>query len=239
MSDDRLPLAAEVKVKVPAPSGSWLLKFPLLYHLGDMNVSKKKRGSYEGSGLSVSGDPEAWASIARLGGKTLWELRKADGRFLDFHATSTPWRKSVEKWALAQGYLTQGKLYEVSYYDDEQDAEVRTLFTTREAAAEEADAGERDVTERKTVLATSAMTERGFQHKDPHGMAQDLAILFYVEDELPKLDGVWWNDNDDPIRLSAPRGVIFARSLASWGHKKLPGERPYPSLYAYDGASED
>ena len=51
-------------------------KFSHVFHIGTFDIQNRKDFSYEGAGLSVSRDPEAWYKIAKLGGNTLFVLTK-------------------------------------------------------------------------------------------------------------------------------------------------------------------
>ena len=65
------------------------------------------------------------------------------------------------------------------------------------------------------------------------GDAFHLLATVYVEAMLP-FDGIWWADRFDPWKLSAPRGVIVPKHIASW---KI--ERDDDALDADDGADID
>ncbi len=70
-----------------------LLTLDTCYHLGSLDPDDRgEQGeSHEGHLLSVSTCPLAWRSIARLGGRKLHGINKADGstiRFVDVLAAS-------------------------------------------------------------------------------------------------------------------------------------------------------
>ena len=46
----------------------------------------------------------------------------------------------------------------------------------------------------------------------------DLLLTVYVENETD-YDGIWWNDELDVSKYSAPRGVIFNSKLKEWSVK--------------------
>jgi hypothetical protein len=50
------------------------------------------------------------------------------------------------------------------------------------------------------------------------------ALLFFCEDYLPRVDGLWWKWVLDVGALSAPRGGIFVRSLPKWKREKASEE---------------
>ena len=198
------------------------MKYPIgrppknLYHVGDLDPSKHQAGGYEGSGLSVSTHPEAWKQISRGTGGDTWQLSRPSARFLDYHRlTDKHWNEIVE-WAVAQGYAKRKTVYRVSYYDDELEDKMSFDFPTREAAEEEAE-----------EIEDATITEL---HGEPVGTAKlkrregadhpELLAVVYAEDVL-KTDGVWWSDRLDVLGLSAPRGVIFNRSLPKWKRTRV------------------
>jgi hypothetical protein len=202
--------------KVGAAAEVALISVPVveksgLAHVGTLNAADKKSHSYEGQGLSVSQHPDAWQKIARLSGN----VRKFSrlGRFLDFHELNDEQREDIATYALAQGWVERADVHYVSYHDDEWEQDMRLEFSDYDEALEEAEAIEAEVE-----------TVSGFKYLDlPDSTARpgetaDFGIVTaaWVNEQRPDLDGVWWDDDLDESRLSAPRGVIVPSRIASW-----------------------
>jgi hypothetical protein len=217
----------------PGRTGTWAKKaagfafktFKKLWHVGSMDVKHKQEGSLEGSGLSVSVNPEEWMQIAEIGGDT-WELTKPGNRFLNFHRLSKQQRQQIMAWGVENGYATEvSGAWRLVYYDSETDEERYMEFLSKEEA--EAELGNYGDDEKvvpvdgKTVSGTDKLKQRTKNpHADETAVAFDLLVTVYAEDELD-CDGVWWQDTLDPASLSAPRGVIFPSKLKSWKAKKI------------------
>jgi hypothetical protein len=181
----------------------------------------KRPGSHEGAGLSVSLDPDAWRTIARLGDRPTWVLRRDEGAFLDVHSVRSDEVSfgHAIRWATRQGYIVRGRLVELHLRNDA-GAAVIALFATRDEAERERTAlgdTEASITASMRWLMTPRMAERAMALRpDDHALALDHALSFFVEDCLPNIDGLWWTDDFDPAGLSAPRGVICESRLAYW-----------------------
>lgn len=206
----RTNISALAKAKTCARAKVW--------HVGTMNRADKRDDSQEGNGLSVSLHPQEWTRIARIGGGSLYLLKKPGAHFLDFHALNKEARIDLELWGLTFGWLQWEPRWEVQWYDDEAGGIRKMLCTCEESAKSELEGREDDNFGNMKEVKVPCLTERavtrlGFQ-VDPLG-ALDLAATFYVEDETD-LDGVWWNDTLDPEGLSAPRGVICLKQLPTW-----------------------
>lgn len=211
-----------------APTATWPMRaLQKVFHVGTLAAQDKSRNgkSMEGAGLSVSLHPQAWVEIAELGGLPFWELSKSTaGQFLDAHQLSSHQRASVAGWASQQGYLQRQPVWRVTWTDCETDEAVYMEFDSHALAQQEHDCRVADedpglmLTEHETLRATPLMSERiGFKLSSV--LDFDLALTLFAEDVL-QCDGVWWQDNLDVARLSAPRGVINLTSLPSWSAKK-------------------
>lgn len=182
-----------------------------LSHIGTLNVDNKRDHSYEGQGLSVSQNPEEWQRIARLGGEV--HSFERPGNFLDFHALDNAQREEIAQHALHRGWLQRKEIHCVTYYDDEWECEMRQEFDSWDEACDEADA-----------LGTDVVTVPGYVYGDMpdstarQGKPADMGIVAaaWVGEERPDLDGVWWDDEMDVSRLSAPRGVIVPQRIEAW-----------------------
>lgn len=216
----------------PAPSKlAWPSYTPdVLFHVGTLNASHKgtthNASSLEGNGLSVSTEPEAWRSIARLGDAPVWAMQKLEPgtngpKLIDRYALNQQHWDEVSDWALSNGLLEQIQAAKVSYFDEELDDRVAMLVEltntyTQQHATEDYEGS--DVTFTTVLAATQKLNElAGFQV--PIGNATDIALTAYVQDVLwPEInaDGVWWDEELDPMNYSAPRGTIHQSALPSW-----------------------
>lgn len=189
--------------------------FPSLYHIGTLDASQKRDGSYEGAGLSVSLNPEAWRRIARghVSGD-LWVCTKSGNRFIDAHRVNKGMRAEIAKWATEHGFAEMKATYRVSWFDDELDQEVYSDFETLAAAEEEAESMDVEVqTIPGSLVGTAALKARTRTKADPN-VVFDLILTVYAEEQ--GYDGVWWNDKLDIANYSAPRGVIVPSKISDW-----------------------
>lgn len=190
------------------------------YHVGTLNPSDKRRGSQEGAGLSISQHPDAWREIARgqVHGHD-WIVRSAvGGKFLDIHRLSDTHQAIIRAWAIDNGLATPAPLFEVSYFDDELDDDVKFTVINREDAEAEAEEVDGEIAEIDGLLATKALQTYSHGPCEP-AMVKDMIATAFADRALD-LNGCWWSDILDPIRLSAPRGVIFERRLSAWDIRK-------------------
>lgn len=223
------------------------MKFPLWkqdtwYHVGDME-KKMKKSSYEGAGLSISDVPNSWRRIARLSGE-VYKLEKEGGRFLNMVYLSIPLRKEIFEWAVAKEYLLTENIWVYYFYDEEYDDFYEREFSSEEEARIEVDWDDLDEEERALLMKRNKQrdnpeeefagtlyevkryqaTEKLLKLEEWTGscmsqQAEDFAIMRYAEEVL-KLDGVYWDEEHDPVRLSAPRAVIFQSQLHNWSYQK-------------------
>ena len=191
------------------------LSFRSLFHWGTMNPADKGKSSLEGGGLSVTTHPEEWAQITPLGG-CRWRLTKPGGRFLDARALSPQHSKGILQWGVKQGYVEPREIYRVSYWDDELEDTVMMDFESKEEAEEEADFMEAEVTVVSGggfVPTTKLESRTGVSSSIAE--AFDHLLTVYVEANTD-FDGVWWEDEVDPLKYSSPRGVISRKKLPEW-----------------------
>lgn len=183
-----------------------------LSHVGTLDPSAKKSYSYEGQGLSVSQNPDEWQRIARLSGDVHRFNREA--QLLDFHSLSESQRLDIAAYAQEHGWVEPADTYVVSYYDDEWESEMTMRFTDQGEAEDEAAAlGADEPTIERSYVYTQMpdSTARA-------GEEADLGVVAaaWVGEQRPDLDGVWWEDDLDVSRLSAPRGVIVPQRIEAW-----------------------
>jgi hypothetical protein len=181
------------------------------YHVGTLNFAARKASSYEGDGLSVSVHPDDWARIARLSDQ-VGPLSRRDGnpfRFLDAHSITDPDRAAINGWGVDQGWLEPAVLWAVQNFDEDDEPAGHFLFATEDEARWEAEAADgeepyRDVWAVETFTATAAFPAARVLREQPG----DVLLTVYVGRCRPDLDGVWWEDIHNPLRLSCPRGVL-------------------------------
>lgn len=229
--------AKSILANIRKPADNWHNSLPrrasfsasaknTVYHVGNLDAPRKKpHVSYEGSGLSVSLHPEEWRKIARghVSGDT-WALSKEDPKFLLANKAN---QKKARKWAIENGWLKPQTRYQVSWFDDEMDDTMSMTFDSMEEAKEEAESHEVEVEEIDSVALDSKglrYWKEAFSSEPKNSLAGDFAILWYAE--AKGYDGVWWNDRLDPVRLSAPRGVIFQSKLPEWSKTKVDNINP-------------
>lgn len=196
-----------------------LVRIGRVYHVGTMDPERKRDGSLEGAGLSVSLHPAAWRRIARgaVGGDT-WSLVREGGAFVDAHRLRKPHRDAALRWAIEVGYAVESDAWSWLRWDDEDERHLRMVFATRdEAETERGPDGDGDVRRIRGHRSTPLL-ERSARQISPALTSDhvlDLVLPFWSR-EVHGIDGVWWRDRLDPAILSAPRGVIHPSAVASW-----------------------
>ena len=194
-------------------------RFKTLTHIGTLNPADKGRvgHSHEGSGLSVSTCPNAWEQICKLGGLPWWTLTKPGHQFLDWYGLSGKTRKEIHAWGAAQGLVVEGPVWQLSWYDSEQDEAVFVSFPTEAAA--KAEMGD-DRTLSKVPAQWHATAALAAQSGHPDGEYLDLAfvsdMLAVAYARAQGLDGVFWREVLDVYAYSAPRAVILLEKLGQW-----------------------
>lgn len=165
---------------------------PTVYHVGEMNPSKRRPYSLEGPALSVSTDPDIWRPMARLSGPT---IRMKGGLFLHATALSGKQWDKVRAWGQQQGH-TQAKqgFHAVTDYDDELGSGYFSFHDTEKDAMEEG------------ADWTRPAVQRTAMHTEARGMSGDDYSLLKLAQSTGKR-GVWWSDDYGP--LSAPRGALI------------------------------
>lgn len=185
---------------------------------GTLKPSRRKRTrSFEGPGISVSLVPTAWRSIVKLGGLPLFALFKPDGtpgRFVDL--TSAENRTKLERMVLDSGLVVPVQSYFVEIYDEEGEVSGELEVPTFALALREADENEDAIREGVGYKPTKSLLDwwsKSFTESMPFPF--EMATLKLLEEQTD-LDGAWWNEELDPIKLSAPRGVIFPNRQVEW-----------------------
>ena len=182
-------------------------------HVSTRKIQDKKYASYEGEGLSVSQHPDAWRRIACLKGEN-WNI-STPLKMLNFHSLTEKQKAHILSYAVDAGWVQEVALYRVSWFDDEFDGTASFILNSREEAEEEADGCDGELTEFVGHIYTDTFPDRTVKAGEP---VMDLGIITaaWVNLERVDLDGVWWADNLDVARLSAPRGVISVNKVAGF-----------------------
>lgn len=202
-----------------------------LYHVGELDITKKSNFSYEGNGLSVSICPSAWESIARISSSTVWKITKRGKKLLDYYETTEDIHNDIVEWGIENGYLEEifGK-YAYRYYSDELD---RYLCESYDSFKEIVDAhlvegfynsydeylnseeGDDEVIFPVRAFLPTEKLQNESLILVTESNCVDQNFLLYVE-KYTDYDGVYWDDRLDILSLSAPRGVIFNSRLDSF-----------------------
>jgi hypothetical protein len=200
------------EITQPLPTRS----FAKLFHVGTLKISDKRRGSYEGAGLSVSLHPEEWMQIARIAG-TVWQCTRAGNRFLNFYRLTKVQKVLIGDWAVKHRLAQRTTMWRVSFWDEEAEEKRYFDFTDQNEAQEEADNTDGATIKKLpgALIGTPAMHQRMMQDRPDPADALEHAAIAYAEDAL-KIDGVWFNERLDPGSLSAPRGVIVPSMIGHW-----------------------
>jgi hypothetical protein len=191
-------------------------KINKVYHVGTMELEKKAEFSLEGSGLSVSVNPEEWRTIARLGSVPTYVLRKNDGVFVNFKKLGKSVKDEIIQWGVSNGYVETKTTYMYYYFDEELGEEVYMEFPTYEEALEEADEDETQIKiNRSGIIPTVRLHRETQQSRIEPIQCFELLLTVYVEGNTD-YDGVWWDEQLDILNYSAPRGVLFNTRLDKW-----------------------
>lgn len=209
------------------------LSFPRLWHVGSMDVSHKRPGSYEGACLSVSRCPGAWREIGEgMVSGDCWVADASEASFLDAREMTDEQNAAVLAWGVAEGLCERATLWRTSRWDDELEDTITQTFESREEAIEEGDLDEdEDPDEQIEEVEGHRSTPRLDLLALAHG--QSLGDRCVIDLLLPlwtwaatDLVGVWWNDRFDPVVYSAPRGGVLPARLDRLTFTPAPYE-PY------------
>ena len=199
-----------------------LLVHKEVIHVGHMKAEDKSETSHEGKCLSVSQCPDSWVRIAKLGGRPWHKLKKADAKFIDYHKLieKKDNKQALYQWGIQRGLILPQTVYRAKWYDDEFEQHFQSIHATREEAEEEAnEIGTVKAMKNYPVLTDKALAAAGYVASDRFIHNHDALALLLAEEQ--NVDGVWWDDDDDPDRLSAPRGGILPGKLPTWKVKLI------------------
>jgi predicted chitinase len=192
------------------------LSFPTLYHVGVFDETWKRDNSFEGAGLSVSTDPDAWREIARghVTGTT-FSLTKQNNTFINAHKLTKRQLNQIKQWALDNGLLESQETIRVSWFDDEMNDTMYMDFDSKSAAQEEFDLDENEV----EVITNGIIPTEKLKQLSQNPTLTPTAVMDYVLPiyaESLNVDGVWWQDTLNIAKFSAPRGVILPKMVKTW-----------------------
>ena len=194
------------------------LSFEKVFHVGTLNPHLKGthyKESYEGIGLSVSVHPEEWRSIAKLGDAPTWKITKEHNNFLDRWDLTVEQEQAIEKWGVKNGLLEEVPRWEVTQWDSENEKEYRFHCDSLEEALEESGDDPKTVKEVFVFVTTEELSKKSGCAAGNTSNAFDLTLIEHTRQQNG-FDGVWWEDDYDPISYSCPRGVIFKETTSSW-----------------------
>lgn len=183
----------------------------ILQERSDMNIRNKSQFSLEGSGLSVSKNPEEWRQIVRLGDSDLYLLNNSNGLFLDAYRLNKKQKNDIINWGVEQEYVEPTETYRVLYGDGSY-----MEFDDLEKATYEA--GDEYKIRRNKIgglKPTDKLKIDTKQNRIDISQTFDLLLTVFTE-KTSDYDGIWWNDRLDVLDYSAPRGVIFNNKLKNW-----------------------
>jgi hypothetical protein len=192
------------------------ISFPRLWHVGSLDVTHKRPGSYEGACLSVSRCPGAWREIGEgLVTGDCWVADTSHVAFLDARGMDEAQTAAVLAWGVAEGLCEPATLWRTSQWDDELEDTVHQTFDSRDEAVDEMGLDEdEDPEDRIEEVHEHRSTPRldllALAHGPSAGDASvvDLLLPLWAWASTD-LVGVWWDDRFDPVVYSAPRGGVL------------------------------
>lgn len=192
-----------------------------LYHIGDLTNKQQRDNSYESNTLSVSVHPEEWIKIAKLGGKNKYSLFKSNAKFLNIISVENDnlLMKNITNWGILNNYIYLDTLYKVSYYDDEMECELISLYNTHLEAEKEAPTPEDITVIKNSLLSTQNLNDKRNNGKEIEPINVKRFLIFQYAQEALKLDGIWIDSKLDVYNYQAPAGGIF--NINDWKIKQV------------------
>lgn len=210
------------------------MKIPTISHtrvyrvgaISDVAVPARK-GSLEGHCLSVSRCPHAWTQIAKLGGRPVFELRHDRAVFVDMLGLLAD-RPVVQ--AILDEQVSRGRCRRESWWrawSQDEDEQWRWMVCqSRDEACVELDRDDGDVGVGEgpdggalvepvlVVVACEALAQKmGASLRED---VTEFALMDWIEAQALPVVGFWWDEEHDPLALSAPRGGILPAAVASF-----------------------
>lgn len=184
--------------------------------------------------MSFSMHPQAWESIARLGGNPWWEGDISSCQILDGYGFIDCNKEDLVSWGEEEGMVQKVVAYLASWYDDEMECQMEAMFQSYQEALDEVGdlMDDTNSIQRMEALAptsdlvtamASSISDVG---KPSPSAISDLATIWA---QRSGLDGVWWEDRLDPMSYSAPRGVIFPKSVKKVVFHQVRGAQSTPA----------
>lgn len=199
-----------------------------LYHLGSMDSEQRSGRSYEGHCLSASLCPNAWQSIARIGGDC-HKLSKPDATFLNIPEmlNNSSLEKRLLKFGKDQGFIQLSEVYELSWEDCETEDLITTRVRTHDEALEEMFCNE-DMEMKKMMdwIETSKLLEATKQTRTLSAAnPRDLLAVAYADHLAEKgypIDGIFMDHKHDPLSLSAHAFGILPSKISEFTCEQTP-----------------
>jgi hypothetical protein len=198
-----------------------------LYHWGTLDAKNvgKNGPSQEGDCLSASLCPDAWLSIARLGGETLYSLKSDEGRFVDLYAVQNDVDHQAVKdhlieLAVSKGFLVLRNVFEVDRYDEDDEYMGFQTYATFDEALIEANDCEDDIRPIQRLVGTEALANFvGIRPSFAFQLGELYAIFAAVKslaNEGLRIDGVYFADRLSLHNDVAPRFGVFPEKVEKW-----------------------
>lgn len=233
-------LPKRMDVQRPYPS----LMIPEVYHVGQFDeTSRTDRSSLEAFMLSVSVNPDEWASIARCPGP-VWTLTADGSRWLDYLSMSDEQEAWMIQWGENEGMISKVDIWRAWSFDDEFDGWVLRDYLSRAEAEAQVEGDIYDDTcpsmsgelvESREGYALSELAMERLERWHCPLDALDGLVILWTQDVLmpadPDLVGIWWDEELNPACLSCPRGGIFPERIHRFEIQNEKGEVPAGPIF--------
>ena len=103
---------------------------------------------------------------------------------------------------------------------DEIEDELCMFFDNKNDAIDEAGDYGVDIIIDKGYKATNKLKQMSLQKSIGIDNTFDILLTVYLDNNT-EYDGIWWEEELDVLKYSAPRGVIFNSKLKTWDIKKI------------------
>jgi hypothetical protein len=226
-----------------------LIPMPRVWHIGLLDPDLRGTQhtvSYEGGGLSVSNCPEAWRSMAFLGGPTL-RLDRPSALWIDLAALPSEATEAAVAHAVEAGLAEEREVWRAWFWEAGPDAwRSRAFEGEDEARAFTLETSDTEVWPRPKTLEghLAALPEEAFPvpceslgervtlpflteagNVRAHGFgrgvdASDILVAFWAEDALrpsnPDIVGTWWRERLQLGSDVAPRGAVLPCAVSEF-----------------------
>lgn len=185
-----------------------------VFHVGTLDIKNRSSYSAEGEGLSVSVTPHEWCKIARGHlGSQFYSVHNENASFALFDEQHIP---MLIDWAISKKYITSSEIVVYPYYDDEYETHCEDAFSSFESAQNEVDESEWDCLKAKTIYKPTDYFRALFKTIDVKNDPFHEIFAQYLIEYRPDVCGIWFNSILDPMRLTAPAGLIFDHKVKHW-----------------------